>query len=737
MVGFLYRVAVFVCMSLGEDFGGVEEQVRPFLPYVAVALLVLLALFFFEVSKPLSPATEQFSVRVVDLQGKPLPSSVVRVFNGTLSFEKASNASGEAFFYKFFAGTAFVSAAADGFGYQRKAVDVSNVKEVEFRLERMPAGSLLPDPVVSTSPAAGLSELGSECVRNESAKCKSVKLARMLYSSGVKFNPADLDYYANKTEVSVVVHYSLDSVKGFAGPVAGEVERIRLAAERHGGRVSQAFSFAPAVAVTLPTGGVQAFSAGLASFNKELDGVAKAFLDQAAPMVRILPQGRQARDFAGLDGTGVKIAILDTGIDESHPDLDDFDDNPSTNDSKVVLKKNFVDFSADSPASGDVYDGNGHGTHVASIAAGTGAASGGRFKGVAPNASLMIARVLDSGGSGQHAWIAEGIRWAADNNADVISMSLGGGESLLLKRAVDYALSKGVAVIAAAGNDGPGILTTSWPANFDGVVAVGSVDKDGFTSDFSSEGPSSKLTVKPDVAAPGELICAARPRAPNINYRPASCGSDYYGALSGTSMATPVVAGVFALVKQSKRLSSLNTTNLLVSHALPAYMPAVSEGSGLSQAFLSAVGETMVVPTSFTVIRDSSPSAAYNFSKTVTLYNTGGAEKVFRASLRLSVRESDVMRFDFPAEVRVPAGGLASFDFKTVFGETVGNVRRGVYFGRLDLQAGQESVGLPFIVVVTFPAVNLYNSETNSVAVLVSSLNTPNRIVAEVGGGQR
>lgn len=155
----------------------------------------------------------------------------------------------------------------------------------------------------------------------------------------------------------------------------------------------------------------------------------------------------------GYRGEGINISIIDTGIDATHPDLNDLDDNPATNDPKVILQTSFV--STEGPA-----DGHGHGTHVAGIAAGTGQASNFQYMGVAPKAWLFNAKSLDSQGSGNDDDIIAAIEWSVNHGAKIISMSIGGGDnptddSSPLSQEVDWAVKQGVLVTVAAGNDGP------------------------------------------------------------------------------------------------------------------------------------------------------------------------------------------------------------------------------------------------------------------------------------------
>ncbi|TAN35186.1 MAG: hypothetical protein EPN24_07725, partial [Candidatus Methanoperedens sp.] len=261
----------------------------------------------------------------------------------------------------------------------------------------------------------------------------------------------------------------------------------------------------------------------------------------------------------GYSGSGVKIAILDTGIDATHPDLDDIDDNPLTNDPKVQVQRNFVDWTYTDISDNTTNDLFGHGTHVASIAAGTGKASGGLYRGVAPGADLWNLRVLNKYGSGYDSWIINGINYAAygadgiphtGDEADIISMSLGGGPTDgddPLSRAVNNAIDAGVVVTIAAGNCGNFCIST--PGAADKVITVGATDKSDNLAWFSSRGPTLDYRVKPDVAAPGVNIVAAMASGTSMG----SPVNSYYTSASGTSMSTPHVAGAAALILQKAK----------------------------------------------------------------------------------------------------------------------------------------------------------------------------------------
>jgi thermitase len=220
-------------------------------------------------------------------------------------------------------------------------------------------------------------------------------------------------------------------------------------------------------------------------------------------------------------GAGVIVAILDTGIDQDHPELA----------SKIVANKNMTD----SATADDLY---GHGTHVAGIVAAI-ANNGLGGSGVAPQASLMNVKVLGDTGSGSTTWIANGMVWAADNGARVINMSLGSTfGSTTLSNAVDYAWGQGVVVAAAAGNNGRNIRF--YPAYYTNCVAVAATDANDQRASFSNYG------TWVDIAAPGNIIYSTLPN------HPAEMGASLsYGWASGTSMATPFVAGAAALVWSS------------------------------------------------------------------------------------------------------------------------------------------------------------------------------------------
>jgi subtilisin family serine protease len=209
-------------------------------------------------------------------------------------------------------------------------------------------------------------------------------------------------------------------------------------------------------------------------------------------------------------GSGVKVAVIDTGIDNTHPDLK----------ANVKGGKTYV------RGTRSYMDDNGHGTHVSGT---IGAINNGiGVVGVAPNVSLYGVKVLDRTGSGTASNVINGINWAANNGMQVITMSLGTSSDLQsIHDAVNNARSKGIVIVAAAGNDNGGPI--SYPAAYDGVIAVTATDISNNLAGFSNIGPQA------DFAAPGVNV-----------YSTYKGGA--YATMSGTSMATPHVTGVVALI---------------------------------------------------------------------------------------------------------------------------------------------------------------------------------------------
>jgi subtilisin family serine protease len=271
--------------------------------------------------------------------------------------------------------------------------------------------------------------------------------------------------------------------------------------------------------VEIRVSNIKALSEEAAIEFVEADGIRHITLSSSVPLIN-------ADDVwaMGYDGTGIKVCIIDTGVDPNHCDF------PS---GKIIAWKDCVG-SGSSP-----YDDHGHGTHCSSIAVGEDSPYG-----VAPGASLMAAKVCTSGGSCSDSAIICGVDWGVAQGADVESLSIGGpggdGTSAIAQEC-NWAVSQGVVVTVAAGNTGSSCCTIETPGDATNVITVGASDKSDGLASFSSRGPTTDDRVKPDIVAPGVSIYAANSGT--------SC-SDV--GMSGTSMATPHMAGVAALMLDAR-----------------------------------------------------------------------------------------------------------------------------------------------------------------------------------------
>ncbi|MFC5635419.1 S8 family peptidase [Streptomyces bullii] len=409
-----------------------------------------------------------------------------------------------------------------------------------------------------------------------------------------------------------------------------------------------------------------------------LDGVRKASLDKSVAQI-----GAPKAWAAGYDGKGVKIAVLDTGVDATHPDLK----------GQVVAEKNF------SPSPG-TNDKVGHGTHVASIAAGTGAKSGGKYKGVAPGAKILNGKVLSDEGFGNDSEILAGMEWAVAEGADVINMSLGGGDSAEidpLEAAVNkLSEDKGVLFAIAAGNEGDfGEQTIGSPGSAAAALTVGAVDDKDKLASFSSRGPGMDGALKPDVTAPGVDITAASAKgndiAKEVGEKPAG-----YMSISGTSMATPHVAGAAAILKQQHpEWKYTELKGALTGSTKGGKYTPFQQGSGRVQVD-KAVKQTVIadpVSVSFGVQQwphtDDKP-----VTKQLTYRNLGTKDVTLALSATATNPKGQAAPAGFfklgATKVTVPAGGKAAVDVtvNTKLGGTVD----GAYSAYVTATGGGQTV---------------------------------------------
>jgi subtilisin family serine protease len=315
-------------------------------------------------------------------------------------------------------------------------------------------------------------------------------------------------------------------------------------------------------------------------------------------------------------GNGIVVAVLDTGIDRTHPALA----------GKVIGGWDFVN------DDNDAMDDHRHGTHVAGIIA----AESAQLTGVAPRVSLLAYKVLNREGRGVTSDVIAGIERALDPNgdgdisdrADVVNLSLGnrGYPDDPLARAVDNAVAQGLTVIVAAGNDGLFHAIGS-PAGAANAITVGAsyFDDDNLiaVADFSSRGPATRTgAIKPDLLAPGVRILSTV-----LNHG--------YGESSGTSMATPYVAGLAALLlEQHPNWTPARVKAALVTSAIPiASEEVMTQGAGVVNFDRAAATTLVATPTQFNFGLDGGSSATWTSTRRITLRNDSASARTYHATI--------------------------------------------------------------------------------------------------------
>lgn len=381
---------------------------------------------------------------------------------------------------------------------------------------------------------------------------------------------------------------------------------------------------------------------------------------------------------SGLSGAGVDVAVLDTGVDAGHPDLL----------GKVGAQANFT-------ADSSVSDGNGHGTHVASIIGGTGAAAGGARRGVAFGARLLSGKVLGADGRGQASWIIAGMEWATAQGADVVNMSLGGtagaGDDPVAQAVDALTAETGALFVVAAGNTGTGSSTIETPGIAASALTVGAAGANGRPPWFSSNGPTKgTYRAKPDLTAPGVTVTGARAGGGTANP---------YTAMSGTSQAAPHVAGAAALLWEQhpdwdwQRVKAVLMTT--ANPQIPTRMP-YAEGAGLLD-LAGATTETLLLNRGnidFGYLRY--PNGSEPVSIELTLTNTGAAAQSVRlADQAINVHgepAADDLVTIAPAELTVAPGTTG----RVTITLTPANGQAALYSGAVSLtRDGFEAVNLP------------------------------------------
>ncbi|MGW4201683.1 S8 family peptidase [Streptomyces sp. NPDC004726] len=467
---------------------------------------------------------------------------------------------------------------------------------------------------------------------------------------------------------------------GYRGTAATAKAEVRGA-----GTVSRTLKSLNAQAVQAPKNDATDLWNALTNGDRAASGIARIWLDgvRKVTLEKSVPQIGAPKAWASnYDGKGVKIAVLDSGVDSTHPDLKD----------QVVASKNFT-------GDPDAEDRIGHGTHVASTAAGTGAQSGGKHKGVAPGAKILNGKVFGSSGGGDESTIIAAMDWAAEQGAGVVNLSLGGSDTVgvdPLEAAVNrLSAEKNILFAVSSGNDGPNSVGS--PGTADAALTVGAVDHQDRLAPFSSGGPRiGDGAIKPDVTAPGVGITAAASKGSADQSPPG------YVGMSGTSMSAPHAAGAAAILRQRHPdWTYAQIKSAIAGSAKGGDYTALEQGSGRIQVDQAVKQSVVAEPVSVNFGTQQWP---HTDDKPVTrqvTYRNLGTKPV---TLSLSATAVDPQGRPAPAgffkldadKVTVPAGGTASVGLTadTRLGGTV----EGAYSGFVTAMDGEQSVRTAAVV---------------------------------------
>ncbi|SDW97875.1 Serine protease, subtilisin family [Marininema mesophilum] len=417
----------------------------------------------------------------------------------------------------------------------------------------------------------------------------------------------------------------------------------------------------------------------------------KTHLKESVPMIGA-PDVWKRKDLKGsaINGKGMRVAVVDTGVDATHPDLK----------GKVIGGYDFVE--NDKTPQDEVREG--HGTHVAGIIS-----ANGKLKGVAPGASILAYRVFDKNGFSFTEDILAAIERAVKEKADVINLSLGYSDNTTedpTAIALDIAALKGTIPVVANGNDGEnGNWTVTSPGTSREAISVGASTKgkSGKTAttasntkqervaDFSSKGPvTGSWAIKPDVIAPGKDITS-------------TVRNGKYDTLYGTSMATPHVAGAAALVKQAHpdwnvreiKAALANTATTLHDDKGKVY-PAYVQGSGRIDIPKAIDTQTLIMPSNLSFGKLDHGPGTVQVQRKAAVENLAKTDKSYQVKAQLFNGNSNI-KVEVPKSLTVKGNSKTDLNIGLQVGTSL---PRGIYTGQIQLQDGKKTLKLPFTVLI-------------------------------------
>lgn len=415
----------------------------------------------------------------------------------------------------------------------------------------------------------------------------------------------------------------------------------------------------------------------------ELDEEVHILLDATVPLINATQVWQLISDGRNVTGANVSIAIIDTGVDYTHPDLGGCFGSGC----KVAGGYDF--YNSDS----NPMDDHGHGTHVAGTAA-----SNGSLKGVAPDAILYAYKVLGSGGSGSTSKVISGVQRATDPNndgnysdhVDIISMSLGGygDEDSSLSQAVDTAVNRGVVAVVAAGNSGTSTNAIGSPASSRKAVTVAASDNSDSLASFSSRGPTSQYNIKPDLAAPGVSICASQWDSAWSSYQ---CYDSRHVSISGTSMATPHVSGAAALLLQANPTWTPEIIkSALISTTNDINLKVWEQGSGRVNAIKAINASVASYPQSISFGQVTEE----NISQVITVQNLKDTTLSLNLSLGL-VKDDDGTSYDI-ASLNTSSLTIGANSNQTVNLSIAIENNTGTFYGYINITDGSDIYRIPY-----------------------------------------